>query len=68
MVVCRVYTDALKPSALVDRLELERVLGGHKWHIQATCASSGDGVYDAMESLSRLVKDFHHDQRTRYYR
>jgi len=57
--------DALKSSALVDRLELGRVLCGHKWHIQATCASTGDGVYEAMESLSRLVKDFH-DQR-RYH-
>jgi len=58
--------DALKLSALVDRLELGRVLTGHKWHIQSTCASTGDGVYEAMDSLSRLVKDFHHGQR-RYY-
>jgi len=57
----------LKPSALVDRLELGRVLGGHRWHIQSTCASTGDGVYDAMESLSRLVKDFRAGGQRRYY-
>jgi len=57
----------LKPSALVDRLELGRVLGGHRWHIQSTCASTGEGVYDAMESLSRLVKDFRAGGQRRYY-
>lgn len=50
--------NACKPSELVDRLDLGRTLSGHKWHIQAACASTGDGVYEAMESLSRLVKDF----------
>jgi ADP-ribosylation factor protein 1 len=51
--------NALKPSEIVDRFELGRSLAGHSWHIQATCASTGDGVYKAMESLSRMITDFH---------
>jgi len=62
---CTSAADALKPSELVDRLDLGRLLTGHKWHVQATCASTGDGIYEAMESLSHLVKDIHAQRR--YY-
>ena len=61
----RMCVDALKPSELVDRLELGRILRGRKWHVQKTCANTGDGVYEAMESLSRLVKDFRLQRRYR---
>ena len=47
----------MKPSELVDKLCLSTTLTGHKWHIQAACASTGEGLYEAMESLSRMVKD-----------
>ena len=57
------FADALKLSELVDQLELDRVLCGHKWHVQATCASTGDGVYEVMDSLFRLVKHFNANRR-----
>ncbi|KAL8583323.1 hypothetical protein ACOMHN_057609 [Nucella lapillus] len=29
-----------------------------KWHIQGTCATTGEGVYEGMQEMARLVKDF----------
>ncbi|XP_076449448.1 ADP-ribosylation factor 1-like [Babylonia areolata] len=29
-----------------------------KWHVQGTCGTSGEGVYEAMQEMARLVKDF----------
>jgi len=50
--------DALKPSELIDRMELRRTLTGRNWHVQATRANTADGVYEAMDSLARLVTEF----------
>ena len=30
----------------------------HPWFIQATCATSGDGLLEAMSELGKMVKDF----------
>ena len=30
----------------------------HPWFVQAACAESGDGIYEAMEELAKLVKEF----------
>jgi hypothetical protein len=57
------HIAALKPSELIDKMCLHTVLAGHTWHVQAACASSGEGVYEAMESLSRMVKDYRRKQR-----
>lgn len=54
---------ALKPSELIDGLHL-RKLRDHKWHIQGACAVTGDGVYEALEEMAHLVKDFKKQQRT----
>ena len=49
--------DALTPAELTDALALRKLVS-HPWHIQGTNAINGDGVYESMEALSRLVKDF----------
>mgnify|MGYP001794531370 FL=1 len=29
-----------------------------KWHVQATCATNGEGLYEAMELLGTYTKEF----------
>lgn len=49
--------NAMKPSAIIDAMDL-RSLRNRKWHIQACCAPSGEGIYEAVTELGRLVKEF----------
>lgn len=48
---------AMSTSQIADRLCLGK-LSNRKWHIQGTCATNADGVYESMEALARLVKEF----------
>ena len=48
---------AVSPSDLAGKLGLDKVRN-RKWHIQGTSALSGEGVYQAMQELSTLVKEF----------
>ena len=36
-----------------------------KWHIQATCATSGDGIHEALELLSAWGMEFKQQQQQR---
>lgn len=43
--------------------EVAELLGLHllkdrKWFVQGTCATKGQGIYEAMEEMARLSKDF----------
>jgi len=29
-----------------------------KWHVQATCATNGEGLYEAMDILATYTKEF----------
>ncbi|NPA71687.1 MAG: hypothetical protein GXO35_02535 [Gammaproteobacteria bacterium] len=51
-------TDAVKPDQLIESLDLRKLMPTHRWHIQGTCAVNGDGIYEGVEALARLVKDF----------
>lgn len=44
-------------SEIAERLELTK-MHNRKWHIQGTCATSGDGVFEGMKEMARLVKEF----------
>ena len=47
---------AARAGELADKLGLLR----HKanvWHVQEACAKNGDGIYEAMEHLSKMVND-----------
>ena len=33
-------------------------LNSRKWYIQAACATTGEGIFEAMNELSSLVKEF----------
>jgi len=42
---------AMSVSEMTDKLGLHN-LGGRKWYIQATCATSGDGLYEGLDWLA----------------
>jgi len=48
---------AYSPNDIATKLGLYEVRN-RKWHIQGTSALSGQGVYESMEELSSLVKEF----------
>ena len=50
-------TDALSTSKVADLMCLHK-LNSRKWHIQAACATTGEGIFEAMNELSSLVKEF----------
>ena len=52
---------ASSPSEVATKLGLPS-LKGRSWHVHGTSAVSGDGLYEAMDQMSQMVKDF---QRTR---
>ena len=57
MNVSFITLDAMKLTDMIDRLQLNK-LHGHKWHIQPVCAMTGDGIHEAFESMSNLIKEY----------
>ena len=49
--------NASTPADIAAKLGLHE-LKDRRWHVQATSALSGSGVYEAMDQLSTLVKHF----------
>ena len=49
--------QAVSPADVAVKLGLDKVRN-RKWHIQGTSALSGEGVFQAMQELSTLVKEF----------
>ena len=49
--------QAVSPADIAVKLGLDKVRN-RKWHIQGTSALSGEGVFQAMQELSMLVKEF----------
>ncbi|GFN76141.1 ADP-ribosylation factor 1 [Plakobranchus ocellatus] len=48
---------ALSTAKIADGLGL-RELRDRKWYVQGACAVNGDGIYEAMHEMARLVKEF----------
>ena len=47
--------NAMTSAELTDKLGLHS-LRHRNWYIQATCATSGDGLYEGLEWLSNQLK------------
>eukprot|EP01116_Phalansterium_solitarium_P003192 TRINITY_DN1387_c0_g2_i1.p1 TRINITY_DN1387_c0_g2~~TRINITY_DN1387_c0_g2_i1.p1 ORF type:complete len:236 (+),score=32.85 TRINITY_DN1387_c0_g2_i1:57-764(+) len=47
--------DAMSISEIADQLDLYDSLAGRRWHIQAACATAGDGLYDGLDWLSDAI-------------
>ena len=44
----------MTPSEVTERLGMAK-LTGHPWHVQATSATQGEGLYEALDWLSREI-------------
>ena len=51
--------NAMKPTQMIEALQLRKLGLTHKWHVQGTCALHGDGIYEAMETMAKLVREQH---------
>ncbi|KAK7109210.1 ADP-ribosylation factor-like [Littorina saxatilis] len=47
--------NAMNPGEITDKLNLH-ALRARDWYIQATCATSGDGLYEGLDWLSTSLK------------
>ncbi|XP_022097941.1 uncharacterized protein LOC110983192 [Acanthaster planci] len=47
---------ALRASDIAEALNLNR-LSKTPWHIQGTCATNGDGIYESVEMLVKMVRE-----------
>ncbi|XP_071781866.2 ADP-ribosylation factor 1-like isoform X3 [Centroberyx gerrardi] len=48
--------NAMNAAEITDKLCLHS-LRHHNWYIQATCATSGDGLYEGLDWLSNQLKN-----------
>jgi signal recognition particle receptor subunit beta len=48
------FPNALKPAELGERLRLHSIRS-HDWHMQGTCATTGDGLYEGLDWLGREI-------------
>lgn len=47
--------DAMPPAEITDALSLHSIKN-HDWHIQASCAITGEGLYDGLGWIAEKVK------------
>jgi len=60
------FTDALSTSGVVQHMSLEK-LTSRKWYVQGTCATNGEGIYEAMSQLSTMVREFKKGRNSPYW-
>lgn len=48
--------NAMNAAEITDKLALHS-LRGRKWYVQATCATSGDGLYEGLDWMSNELKN-----------
>jgi hypothetical protein len=48
--------NAMNAAEITDKLGLH-ILRNREWYIQATCATSGDGLYEGLDWLSARLKN-----------
>lgn len=51
------FSAAVNTAKIVDQLNLQK-LTGRKWYVQGTCATNGQGIYEGMNQLSSMVREF----------
>ncbi|CAF3092838.1 unnamed protein product [Rotaria socialis] len=55
--------DAMKPSEIIHKLGMNKLHDKHKWHVQSTCAITGDGLTDALLKMTNFVKQYHKENK-----
>lgn len=46
----------MNAAEITDKLQLHS-LRSRRWHVQATCATSGDGLYEGLDWMSNELKN-----------
>lgn len=54
--------NAASPPQIASKLGMSRIRN-HQWHVQGTCATNGDGLFDAMNELVKMIKHFQKNRR-----
>ncbi|KAK3094194.1 hypothetical protein FSP39_025269 [Pinctada imbricata] len=49
--------NAMKPSDIADALKLQEIRD-RKWFIQGACATTGEGLYEAVSQLGTYVREY----------
>lgn len=47
--------NAISTSDVIGRLALGTLGGGRHWHVQGTCATTGDGLFDGLDWLTATL-------------
>ncbi len=47
--------NAISVNEIANRLNLNMFNGKRDWHIQATCATDGDGIFEGLDWLSNTL-------------
>ena len=47
---------AIETSDVAQKLGLRQMR--RPWHVQGTCALSGDGLYEGLDAFGKMVKEF----------
>lgn len=48
--------NAMAAAEITDKLQLQALRNRH-WYIQSTCATSGDGIYEGFDWLSKAISE-----------
>jgi ADP-ribosylation factor protein 1 len=48
--------NSMSVEEITQKLELHKIKE-QKWHVQGTCATSGDGLYEGLDWLSNVLTD-----------
>ena len=62
MLPIRLFSGSLNAAQIVEQLCLQKLVG-RQWYVQAACATTGEGIYEAMSQLAPMVKKFKHNSR-----
>ncbi|XP_013394265.1 ADP-ribosylation factor-like [Lingula anatina] len=54
---------ALSTAQMIESLQLRMLPRENKWHVQAACAPTAQGLYEALDEMARLVKKFRNHNR-----
>nr|CDS31046.1 ADP ribosylation factor arf [Hymenolepis microstoma] len=49
--------NAMRPAEITEGLGLHKFPASRKWHVQATCAVNGEGIFEGLDWLGREIKE-----------
>ena len=49
--------QAMKPADVAQKLGLNE-LSKRQWHVQGTCATNGDGLYEGLNAFGKMMNEF----------